>query len=106
MWSPPEPQAHRSAFQATLGRLVPAKWGREAGCPQAWVGLAGCWVSRFSAQDPGHSSSRLSKGLPWVSSCVQAGAGTLSVADGGWTGCWASGGGDLERKGPLAVCSV
>ena len=37
MWSPPEPQAHRSAFQATLGRLVPAKWGREAGCPQAWA---------------------------------------------------------------------
>lgn len=70
------------------------------------LALLGVGVSRFNAQDPGHSSSRLSKGLPWVSSCVQAGAGTSSVADGGWTGCRASGGGDLEREGPLAVCSV
>lgn len=38
---PQSPRCIRSAFQATSGRLVPAKWGREADYPRAWVGPAG-----------------------------------------------------------------
>lgn len=77
VWSPQSPRC--------IGVL--SKPHREDWCPPSGAGrlttlgpglaLLGVGVSRYNARDPGQSSSRLSRGLPWVSSCVQAGAGTL-----------------------------
>lgn len=61
---PPEPQVHRSAFQATSGRLVPAKWGREADYPRAWVGPAGCWGFQIQRSGPWAKQQQAEQGPP------------------------------------------